>query len=203
MAHPWHRLPAESKAAYAAFQFYLEHGSIDAAWRATNQGQTSNAKRAPGTWAIWSSKYDWVKRAAAYAEHLAEQDRRTWERRRRQLQEADWSEAQQARTIILSALPEASRFIQRQERFVKGADGAPNQLIVTESFNIAGLMRAMSDASKLQRLATDEPTEHTKLSGAALDAYIASQLARLNHGPEASPGDAAGADATETDAGTE
>jgi len=80
----WRRRKTETIAAFAAFQLYLEHGSIDAAWRATKQGQTSHAKRAPGQWAKWSVKHEWVARAAAYADMLAEQDRVAYETERRQ-----------------------------------------------------------------------------------------------------------------------
>lgn len=199
----WHRLPDESAKAYDAFQLYLQEGSIDAAWRATNQGQTSNAKRAPGQWATWSSKHRWVERATAYKEHLAELDRLKWEERRKQLQEADWSDGQEVRKLVMSALPEATRFIARKEVRIKGKKGEPDQLIITESFNIAGLVQALTGADKLQRLATDEPTDNIQLTGAALDAYIAAQLARLAHGGEAGAGDAPEPDAPEADGGAE
>lgn len=193
---PWHRLENESAIAYAAFCAYyllLAHErSIDAAWSksATKQHQKRDGKRAPGNWAKWSSEHDWVARALAHDEYLAGQDELLWTERRRQLREQDWDNAQEARDIIAEALPEASRFVERREKWIKGKDGAPDQLIITESFNIMGLMRALTDASKLQRLATDEPTENiNNLSGAALNAAIdrefAKRLAELAHGGQA------------------
>lgn len=205
---PWHRLPEESALAYAAFCAYypLPPGerSIDLAWRkGAKRGQKRDGKRAPTGWQTWSSKFDWVKRALAHDEHLAELDRLRWAERRKQLQEADWQDGQEVRKMVMSALPEASRFIKRKEVFVKGEKGQPNQLIITESFNIVSLVNALSGADKLQRLATDEPTEHIQLTGSALDAYIAGQLARLANGGEAGVGDGPEPDEAEEDAETE
>lgn len=175
----WNKRAAESKEAFAAFQHYLNEGSIDAAFARAKPDQNQIGKRAPAQWFQWSAKHDWVARAAAYQEHLAEQDRLLWEDRRRQLREQDWSNSQEARDIIMAALPEASRFIERQERFVRGGNGVPDQLIITENFNIMGLMRALTDASKLQRLTVNEPTENiNNLSGAALNAAIEREFAR-------------------------
>lgn len=192
---PWHRLENESAIAYAAFgAYYLlspRERSIDAAWsKTTEKEQEKRGQKVPRHWYAWSSEHDWVARALAHDEYLAEQDQFLWEERRRQLREQDWDNAQEARDIIAEALPEASRFVERREKWIKGKDGAPDQLIITESFNIMGLMRALTDASKLQRLATDEPTENiNNLSGAALNAAIdrefAKRLAELAHGSQA------------------
>lgn len=205
-AQAWHKLEEETAAAYAAFCSYYvllpSQRSIDRAWRsAAKEGQTRDGKRAPGNWAEWSSTHDWVKRAAAHDKHVAELDRLEWIDRRKQLRDADWGDGQAVRKLVMDALPEASRFIERKERFVKGTDGQPDQLIITESFNINGLVSALTGADKLQRLATDEPTEHIQLTGSALDSYIAAQLARLANGGEAGPGDAPEPDAATPDSG--
>lgn len=204
MPNAWERREGESPSAYAAFCAYYvlppQERSIDAAWKsAAKPRQKRDGKRAPGNWAKWSSQFNWVKRAAAHDEHLAELDRLKWVERRKQLQEADWQDGQTIRQQVMDALPEASRFIKRKEVRIKGERGQPDQLIVTESFNIVGLVNALTGADKLQRLATDEPTENIQLTGAALDAYIAAQLARLAHGGETSPGAASEPDAAETD----
>lgn len=204
----WQRREDESAQAYAAFcAYYLlapDERSIDSAWRAgAKQGQNRDGKRAPKHWGEWSSRFKWVKRAAAHDKHLAELDRQRWVERRRQLRESEWQDAEQIRRMVMDALPEASRFIQRKEVFTKGKDGDPDQLVITESFNIVGLMQTRSGADKLQRLATDEPTEHVQLTGSALDAYVAGQLARLANGGEAGVGDGFEPDEAETDGETE
>lgn len=163
----WERRDDETKAAFDAFCVYNllppRQRSIDEAYRADGD-QIRIKKRAPSGWFAWSQKYEWVKRANAYDEHLAEQDRLLWEERRRALREQDWSNADEARRLIMEALPEASRFIVRQERFVRGGDGEPDRLIITESFNIGELMRSLTAASKLQRLTTGDPTERTEVT---------------------------------------
>lgn len=205
---PWQQRQDESPKAYAAFcSYYLlpvNDRSIDVAWRrGAKQGQNRGQKRAPSQWQKWSATFNWVKRAAAHDKHLAELDRLKWVERRKQMREAEWGDAEQVRQLVMEALPEASRFVQRKEVFTKGKDGAPDTLVITESFNIVGLMQTRAGADKLQRLATDEPTEHIQLTGAALDAYIAGQLARLAHGGEAGAGDGSEPDEADTDSGAE
>lgn len=219
MAQPWTRLPNESIAAYAAFQLYLERGSIDTAWRATEQGQTSHAKRAPGQWAIWSSKYEWVARAQAYADHLAEQNRLLWEQRRRELQERDWAQADRMRQIVDEAQVMADQFLRSKTTTIQGvptvvdADGnviqhgTPTRQIITTALDIVAVSKVMLDASKQQRLATDQPTENiNNLSGAALDALIDKELDRrlagLTYGGEAGFADAPDGDQAGDHTGT-
>ena len=215
MADAWTRRSGESIPAFDAFQLYLQHGSIDAAWRATEQGQTSHAKRAPGQWAIWSSRYEWVKRAQAYQDHLAEQDRQKWERRRAELLERDWAQADRMRQIVDDAQLLADQFLESKTTTIRGTptildtegnviqQGTPTRQIITTSLGIVAVSKVLTDASKLQRLATDEPTEHIQLTGAALDAFIAGQLARLRDGGEASTGETFEPNAAETDAGAD
>lgn len=208
---PWQRLKSESGKAYAAFCAYYQlparERSIDEAWRrARNQQGTSN--HADGTWTGWSTKHDWPARALAYDEHLAEQDRLLWEERRRQMRERDWAQAADLRRIIDEALPHAERFIRTQRTVIPGRaavspqngqpgqPGAPDREVITMSFDITGLSRVLVEASKLQRLATNEPTDHLQLSGAALDALIARGLEALADTGEAG---AAEADTAETD----
>lgn len=198
---PWQRRDGESRVAYDAFCHYyrlpVRGRSLDAAYRAgAKQGENRDGKIAPSHWAAWSSKHEWVARAAAYDEHLAEQDRLQWEERRRRLRERDWEQADQLRQVVADALPHANQFVRRQTTTVRGnaAAGIPDREIVTLQFDITALARVLTDASKLQRLAADEPTERVQLTGAALDAYIAAQLARLADSGEAGDGGAAGSD---------
>jgi hypothetical protein len=187
----WTRRSNESKEAYAAFQYYLREGSIDAAYVASTGHPLGDGKRAARRWAQWSADYEWVARAAQYADHLAEQNRHLWEQRRRDLQERDWAQADALRAVVDAAIPGAQQFIRRKVAVVKG------ETIVTLAFDIVGLTLVLEKASKLQRLATDEPTDHLKLSGAALDGAIeriALGLAGLADGSEAQTPSAAATD---------
>lgn len=213
MPTPWQRLKTESAQAYAAFGLYLEHGSIDAAWLATNPQQTGNGKRAPGQWTGWASKYEWVARATAYADHLAEQNRLLWEQRQRELQERDWQQADRMRRIVDEAQVMADQFLRSKTTTIPGvptvvdADGnviqhgTPTRQLITTALDIVAVSKVMLDASKQQRLATGQSTEHIELSGAALDAAIerlALGLAGLADGGQTQ---AAGTPATNESAG--
>ena len=66
----WYRLPGESSAAYEAFKMYLETPERSL----TKVEQKLNKKR--GQLGNWSSKYNWVDRAAAYDSSIVEQERR-------------------------------------------------------------------------------------------------------------------------------
>lgn len=192
----------------------IRERSIDSAWRlgypesrhgggirgeksAASEQQKDIGNRAPRRWFSWSTQHNWVARAAAYDEHLAEQDRLLWEERRRHLREQDWSQAEEVRGIISDALPYARGFIQRHTTVVRRA--GQTFTTVTETFDISSLVRALSDTSKVQRLTVNEPTENIQLTGAALDAYIASQLARLANGGETGVGDGFEPDDSEAD----
>ena len=71
-------LPAESAPAYRAFRVYLNQGpsrSLDQAWqffRAGSVGKAPKSARRPGHWSRWCARYEWVARAAAYDQFLAE-----------------------------------------------------------------------------------------------------------------------------------
>lgn len=184
---PWHKLPSESRQAYAAFCAYYRlppsHRSVAAVWRAATGQSESSEKRIPGRYNHWCSAHGWVERAIAHDEYLAEQERLKWEQRRQQLLEADWQQGEQLRAVVVEAIPHARHFI--HQTTTETSDG---RTIVTLSFDITALARVLEQASKLQRLATDEPTDHLALSGAALDAYIAAQLARLADSDQAPDG---------------
>lgn len=194
----WHKRKAESIAAYAAFQLYLDHGSIDAAWRASDARQERDGKRAHGNWAKWSSKHEWVSRAAAYASHLAERNRALWEARKEESRERDWTQADSLRRVVDDAIPTANLFIRRNVSHVGG------ETIITLSFDITGLAMVLEKASKMQRLASDQPTENiNNLSGAALDAAIKRALDELSDRGQAPDAGLAADPEAETDESTE
>ncbi len=183
---PWHRQKGETAKAYAAFCAYykmpIHERGLDAAWCAKNP--QANSSQANGVWTNWSTKNGWVSRSAAYDEHLAEQDRILWEERRAILRQRDWDQADELRAVVSDAIPHAQQFIRSKRRFIPATDDSPEREVVTMQFDITGLSRVLTDASKLQRLATDLSTENIELSGAALDAVIARELAQLADGGE-------------------
>lgn len=193
------RTETESAKAYAAFRTYMllpaRERSIDLAHARANGRQVVIGKRAPPAWFRWSVAHDWVKRAAAYDQHLAKQDELLWEERRRRKKEREWTEAELIRDVLEEAIPHARQFIRHKTAYVKGENGAPDREIITVEFDIVGLATVAEKMQRIQNLVLGDATENVNLSGAALDAYIAAQLVRLADGGEASDGGAPDADA--------
>ena len=75
---PFERQPGESPKAWAAFVRYRDLGpavrSLDRAWREAHAPQPAHKRRSK-TWALWSARWGWPERAAAYDEHLERQKR--------------------------------------------------------------------------------------------------------------------------------
>lgn len=209
----WSRRSGESKEAFAAFQHYLNEGTIDAAYRASNPQAKSN--HANGTWTGWSARYEWVSRAAAYQSHLADQNRELWERRKAQARERDWTQADRMRDIVDDSQIMADQFLRSKTTTVQGTPtvvnengdiiqyGTPTRQLITTALDIVAISKVLSDAINIQLRATGQPTERIELTGAALHAFIERQLARLVDGSQTDPGDAPGDYAAETDEGTE
>lgn len=207
----WEMLEDESRAAFAAFcSYYMlppRIRSINEAFRhaqsekgallrdhkgivLTEQEAKAEADRiaslkAPGRWREWSIKYQWVKRSAAWDQHVAQQDADLWLERKAELRQRDWAMGDEFRRVVEEGLIEAKRFIRRKTEIIPGENGKPTQIIITEQFDIVGLAKVGEQASKFQRLATDNPTDIHKWSGAILDKQIESELARLTSGSEA------------------
>lgn len=194
--HLWDRLPDESSKAHNAFLRYIrlpvESRSIDEAWRTSPKDRPNNAQIAPRHWQDWASKYNWVARVTAHDAYLSQREQAAedekWIKRRLQMRERDWQQgddlrnhAELLRSVVAEAIPNARSFV-HSRRTVR-EDGT---IIQTLIFDIVGLgntsdavARIVERASKVQRLATNEPTENIHLSGAALDAIIDGGMASL------------------------
>ena len=180
----WDRLEKETPTAYTAFTAYYQmpadERSIDAAWRAgAKEGQNRDGKRAPTHWGEWSAKFDWVKRAEAHDDYAAKLEEEKWEKRRLAMRERDWKQAEAIRDLVDAALPTANQFIRRQVTRIPARGDEPAREVITLAFNIGDLARVVEIASRMEHLATDEPTDNIRLSGAALDDVITRELAAL------------------------
>jgi hypothetical protein len=87
MLEPWDRLPDESTKAFDAFQVYLKLGggrSLDACsraikWPRTGHDEATKGHKRPGNFGVWSDRYAWVSRAAAWDRHVADAQTRALE----------------------------------------------------------------------------------------------------------------------------
>ena len=108
------------------------------------------------------------------------------------------------RDVLDDAIPHAEQFIHARTRTVPGVPsivddqgnliraGTPEREIITVAFDMASLTVSYEKTSNVMRRSLGESTDNLQLSGAALDAYIERQLARLT--PQREVGFGAGPD---------
>jgi hypothetical protein len=131
----------------------------------------------------WSTKYEWLSRAAA-VDTLLEEDRITkWTYRKEEVNETDWRNGKYLRLNLL-------------RRYRKIAKTTDKDGITS----LTKLVAAIKIASEMQRLATDEPIQSIRLTGAALDAFIVGQSKRIH---DATKAGYSGAPVDNTDAGAD
>ena len=121
----------------------------------------------------WSSKFEWGRRAAAWDQVVEAQRVAKWTARVEELNEIDYQTGKKLRELAMAAF----------------------RAVAMEDVPLTAVADALIKASKLQRLATNEPTENTQLSGAALAAAIERELARVAGRSAAGYADGAEADA--------
>jgi hypothetical protein len=148
----WEQLPRESSKAFAAFRAYLDMGPDRSTAKAAKQAGKSHYLVKD-----WCRKYDWVARVQAHDTHLALVERQAvdaalrsktaeWLTRQTEQREEEWK----VRTELLEAGREALRVW----------TAAPNR-----SVSLEGIARMLSLATKLGRLASGMPTDHTEVTG--------------------------------------
>lgn len=105
------------------------------------------------TFLAWSAKFHWVARAAAF--DLANDRERSdvWRERREKIREDDFAVSNQLRDLALQILAASPNFIHSTKRRVKGEDGKPDVILVTNSLDGDLLVKLLDLASKLQRAA--------------------------------------------------
>lgn len=196
MDEPWGRRKEETPKAYAAFLEYLRlptrTRSIDRAYR-NGEGLGDNSTViASSHWYGWSSRHEWLMRSAAWDMKQNEDDLDKWEKRRAAAKERDWEQAEKLRAIVDEALPSVNRFFRRNVGAPTGGEptivneqgqtvrqGTPAQVIVTVAFGVTDMTKVLMDASKLQRLVLDEPTDNVNnLAGYVLDNALQRALAQ-------------------------
>lgn len=193
----WGRMEGESAKAYASFLYFLKLPprvrSIPNALRLADNLTKDQPLVGLGKWEKWSSTWEWIKRALAYDDHNAAEELEKWEERKRIARENDWQQANALRAIVDGALPSANQFFKRQVGQPQGgvptvvdaegriiSQGVPAQVIITVAFDVVGMTTVLREASKIQRLTVNEPTDNiNNLTGATLDAALQRALDQL------------------------
>lgn len=152
MPEVFEQQPKESAKAFAAFCEYLNLGperSLAAVGEKLGKSE--------GLMERWSRKFDWVGRVAAHGAHMALVERQAtealarsksveWETRREKHREKEWRLSEE----LIEAGEEALRRWKANEK---------------RCGSLEGIARMLDLASKLGRLASGMPTDHTEVSG--------------------------------------
>lgn len=186
----WGRRPNETSLAYANFMAYLRLPprirSVEKAFRSVSGAPPDQPVHVPISWWRWCRKHEWVRRVKAYDDLRADEELEKWEARREAARERDWQQAEALRAIVDGALPSATQFFRRNVGQPQGGvpavvneagqivrQGVPAQVIVTVAFDVVGMTNVLKEASRIQRLTANEPTDNiNNLTGAALDAAL-------------------------------
>ncbi len=160
------RRDGESKRAHAAFVDYALMGpgrslrQLHAKYRERIVSGSSAEKppttRLPTLFA-WSSKYEWQKRIEAWTAEQQLLDQALWNGRRHAIREADWEAGEALRGLAADILAQTPQFLKTTRRFVKGTNGAPDREVITVGIDTGAMLKALVQASELQRQAAEMP----------------------------------------------
>lgn len=152
-------IPGESRKARAALIDYamMRRRSLLSLARMYKQEESPPTKHLK-TLEVWSSKYHWQSRVAQLDKLVEDERVEKWLRRADELNESDWDVG---------------------EKVKQKAIGYLDQLI--DSPSLISLANTLIAASKLQRLATGNPTETIELYGQSLIKAVEHELERLGY----------------------
>jgi len=145
------------------------------------KGQILPPTRRPATLRRWSVQFLWQSRVGRFDEINYELNLEKWQYRREALLEAEWGDGAALRERATECLNVLPLFLQGGLAEVTDPASGKKIRVLRQQVNV-GLHQiavALKQASALQRLATDSPTEHVKLSGHALDGVIRRELEML------------------------
>lgn len=178
MSNLWDRLPDENEKQYLAFKDYCRLGisrslsKLIKKYRSQNESKTSPVIRL-ATAKEWSSTFNWVARAESWDKSQEEKRSKEWEKRRIDVIEADYKQAEDLRKLARRILSKTNGFLTRSQRVIEGVDGQPIKVIIKEKIDMGLAVRAIEAASKLQRLSggletNRERLEHTGANGGSI-----------------------------------
>ncbi|MEI7732840.1 MAG: hypothetical protein WCO56_24930 [Verrucomicrobiota bacterium] len=146
------QLPKESAKAFAAFSLYLNMGA-----QRSTQAVAKQLAKSEQLIRRWSARYGWTARVQAHGAHLAMVERQATEVAARS-KAAEWLarqvEHREEEWRIRNELVEAGREALRRWKENPQRCGS-----------LEGIARMLELASKLGRLASGMPTDHTEVTG--------------------------------------
>jgi hypothetical protein len=124
IAYPWERQEGESTKSWAAFQLYRDLPPMERSIQRAYSDQTGKTNRAQSTqshWRVWSSRWRWVERAAAWDD---EQDRKKREERQDEIRKMAERQARQAEQMAAALMQPAMallRKLQQEQQRIQAA----------------------------------------------------------------------------------
>jgi len=157
--HFWERHPGETSKAYAAFCIYRDMG-VERSYRKVLQVMD----RTIGTIQEWTTKWQWVDRAAAYDDHL---DRIKRKKAEQAIEKMIERQANQATALAQVMTLPVSKLIDRlnndeqfAKKFAKQVQDLPAKDVIKM---ISRCGPTWASAVKVERLARGEPTDHSRV----------------------------------------
>lgn len=181
-AAPLMRITTETLRANEALQDYARMGagrSFSKLIERYRTGSEEDPKFSPPTRRMstikkWSVRFQWVPRVAAWVELEQDREQMEWEERKAAVRGYDWDLGEEIRAKVREFLLEVPKFRQNYEGYTKDPETGEKirTVILALNTSLGELARAGKLASDLQRLATDQPTQISKLTGAVLDELL-------------------------------
>jgi len=131
----WERQKGETQKSYAAFCLYRDAGP-KRSLRATHDTFYGEGRSNLAQITVWSTKWQWVARTAAYDEHLDAQRRERMEAARAEIEDAELKDYRAQMKRWHEVWEQSPKFQQKARQFVKGQNGEPDREIVTIKLEI-------------------------------------------------------------------
>lgn len=176
---PLNRIPGESRKANQALRDYALMGVGRSLRSLLERYLQQSANGVPTTkfnsLGTWSNRFHWVDRVTRFDELEQEARLAEREKRRQQLEEADWVTGEKLRQRVGEFLEQLPKFIKTSESVTveDTIDPVSKQPMKRETrvitvglnTNLGQLANALKAATELQRLATGEATQRTEVTG--------------------------------------
>lgn len=162
MTETWERLPDESSLAYRAFIVYRDQGMSRSIEKIQDLIVDISGKpryKTTRNFYAWSSKYEWVKRARAWDDHLDEL-------RIKEAEKSITQERTKAREIHRSLAKAMQKVL--LEKLIPDKND-PSKTMDPKLLNVRDIPQFVKVATELDRMSLDMPTAMVSVTGSKSD----------------------------------
>lgn len=163
----YEQLANESAPAFRAFAIYRDLGASRSLANAYSEYRGHAPGIAPGQWNLWSGKYRWVERAAAYDAFLDAEKRKLRERKLLELEEQRWR-------FELRNQDALERRVARMDELLDKAENTPvADVIVVKDEEVESLTQASTTKTR-----TKTSVKALKMSGYSRTVQVRNETAK-------------------------